>query len=57
MIKRSFWEKVASLWCKEEEIMIPIITDDPLVPEDIIELDELEDWDSLLKDIMGSDID
>ncbi len=57
MIKREFWEKVAEVWAKKEEIEIPDIKDGPDVPDDFIDLDEVEDWDSLLKDLLSSDSD
>ena len=55
MIKREFWEKVAEVWAKKEEIEIPDITDGPDVPDDFIDLNEVEDWDALMKDLLGSD--
>ena len=57
MIKREFWEKVAEVWAKKEEINIPDIIDGPDVPEDFIDLNEVEDWDSLLKDLLSPDSD
>lgn len=57
MIKREFWEKIAEVWAKKEEIEIPDITDGPDVPDDFIDLNEVEDWDSLLKDLLSPDSD
>lgn len=57
MIKREFWEKVAEVWAKKEEIKIPDIEDVPDVPDDFIDLNEVEDWDSLLKDLLSPDTD
>lgn len=55
MIKREFWENIASVWGKKEEIEIPDIIDGPDVPDDFIDLDEVEDWDDLLKDLLSPD--
>lgn len=55
MIKREFWENIASVWGKKEEIEIPDILDGPDVPDDFIDLDEVEDWDDLLKDLLSPD--
>lgn len=55
MIKREFWEKVASVWNKKEEIKIPEILDSPDVPDDFLDLNEVEDWDDLLKDLLNPD--
>lgn len=57
MIKREFWEKVAKVWARKEEIEIPDIIDGPDVPDDFIDLNEVEDWDSLLKDLLSPDSD
>ncbi len=57
MIKREFWEKVAQVWAKKEEIEIPDIVDGPDVPDDFIDLNEVEDWDALLKDLLSPDSD
>ena len=57
MIKREFWEKVAEVWAKKEEIEIPDITEGPDVPDDFIDLDEVEDLDSFLKDLLSPDSD
>lgn len=55
MIKREFWEKIAKVWAKKEEIEIPDICPGPDVPDDFISLDEVDDWDDLLKDLLGPD--
>lgn len=55
MIKKEFWEKVAEVWTKKEEIDIPPIDIGIDVPDDFIDLDEVEDWDALMKDLLGSD--
>lgn len=55
MIKREFWKNIASVWGKKEEIEIPDIIDGPDVPDDFIDLDEVEDWDDLLKDLLSPD--
>ncbi len=55
MIKKEFWEKVAEVWAKKEEIDIPPIDIGIDVPDDFIDLDEVEDWDALMKDLLGSD--
>lgn len=55
MIKREFWEKVAEVWAKKELIEIPDMIDVPDIPEDMIDLEEVEDWDSLLKDLLSMD--
>ena len=52
MIKREFWEKIAEVWAKKEEI-----EDGPDVPDEFIDLNEVEDWDALLKDILSPDSD
>lgn len=57
MIKREFWEKIAEVWAKKEEIEIPDIKDGPDVPDEFIDLNEVEDWDALLKDILSPDSD
>ena len=53
MIKREFWEKVSEVWVKEEKIVIPDIIDGPDVPDDLIDLNEVEDWDALLEDLLS----
>lgn len=55
MINREFWEKVASVWSEKEEIKIPDIIEGPDVPEEQIDLDDVEDWDALLKDFFEMD--
>ena len=55
MIKKEFWEKVAEVWTKKEEIDIPPIDIGIDVPDDFIDLDEVEDWEALMKDLLGSD--
>ena len=52
MIKREFWENIAKVWSKREEINIPIIIDGPDVPDDLVEWgsEEIEDLDDMLKD-------
>lgn len=55
MIKREFWEKIAEVWAKKEEIEIPDIGAGPDVPDDLIDLDSVENWDDLLKDLLGPD--
>lgn len=55
MIKREFWENIASIWGKKEEIEIPDLIDGPDVPDDFIDLNEVEDWDELLKDLLSPD--
>lgn len=55
MIKKEFWEKIAEVWAKKEEIDIPPIDIGIDVPDDFIDLDEVEDWDALMKDLLGSD--
>ena len=57
MIKREFWGKIAEVWAKKEEIEIPDIKDGPDVPDEFIDLNEVEDWDALLKDILSPDSD
>lgn len=55
MIKREFWENIASVWGKKEEVEIPDLIDGPDVPDDFIDLNEVEDWDDLLKDLLSPD--
>lgn len=55
MIKREFWEKVADVWAKKEEIYIPEILDIPDVPDDLFATDDVEDLDDLLKGLLSSD--
>lgn len=57
MIKREFWEKIAEVWAKKEEIEIPDIGTGPDVPDDCIDLDSVEDWNDLLKDLLNPDTD
>lgn len=57
MIKREFWEKIAEVWAKKEEIEIPDIGTGPDVPDDFIDLDSVEDWNDLLKDLLSPDTD
>lgn len=57
MIKREFWEKISEVWAKKEDIEIPDIKDGPDVPDEFIDLNEVEDWDALLKDILSPDSD
>lgn len=57
MIKREFWEKIAEVWAKKEDIEIPDIKDGPDVPDEFIDLNEVEDWDALLKDLLSPDSD
>lgn len=55
MIKRDFWEHVAGVWAKNEKIEIPEIQEGPDVPDDMFELDKIDNWDDILKDLLGSD--
>lgn len=55
MINREFWEKVAEVWAKKEKIEIPDISTGPDVPDDMIDLDSVDDWDDLLKDLLSPD--
>lgn len=56
MIKRDFWENIASVWSKKEKIEIPEIIEGPDVPEDFVNLEEVEDWDNLLRDLLNPDL-
>lgn len=49
MIKQEFWEMIANVWVRKENIEIPEILDIPDVQDDYIDLNEEEDWDELLK--------
>lgn len=55
MINRTFWEEVAEVWAKKDEIDIPNIGEIIDVPDDVIDLDAMENWDDVLQDIFGSD--
>ena len=54
MIKRNFWENIADVWARKEEIEIPDIDvgevpppDDP--EKDYIDFDDIDDIDDFLK--------
>lgn len=58
MIKRNFWENIADVWARKEEIEIPDIDvgegpppDDP--EKDYIDFDDIDDIDGFLKDILN----
>lgn len=53
MIKREFWEQVAKAWIKEEETELPDVDQDIEVPPEAVNMDEIEDWDSLLGDLLS----
>lgn len=56
MIKREFWENIASVWGKKEKIEFEGFIDElPIDEEDLIDLNEVEDWDDLLKDLLSPD--
>lgn len=57
MINRDFFEQVAASWSKKAEIIIPDISDEPDIPNDFLNLDEVEDWDAICQDIFSNDID
>lgn len=57
MIKREFWEKIAGVWSQRDEIKIPDSTNKRGVSEEQIDLDEVEDWDALLKEFLSPDSD
>ena len=58
MIKRDFWENIAEVWARKEQIEIPDIDigedlppDDP--EEEYINFDEADDIDDFFKDILS----
>ena len=58
MIKRNFWENIADVWARKEEIESPDIDvgegpppDDP--EKDYIDFDDIDDIDDFLKDILN----
>ena len=53
MIKRTFWESVAEIWCRKEEIVTPEIDEIPDISEDTMEFNTDFDMDDLLGDIFG----
>ena len=57
MINREFWEEIAEIWGRKENIDIPDIGDIIEVPDDVIDLDAMENWEDMLQDIFGSDSD
>ena len=55
MINREFWEEIAEIWTRKENIHIPDIGDIIDVPEDVLDLDNIENWEDMLGDIFESD--
>ena len=55
MINREFWEEIAEIWTRKENIDIPDIGDIIDVPEDVLDLDNIENWEDMLGDIFESD--
>jgi len=53
MIKRTFWESVAEVWCRKEEIVTPVIEDVPDVSDEELSFDDDIDMDDILGDIFG----
>lgn len=57
MIDRDFWEEIAGVWAKKEEIEIPTIDPGEIVPpedseQDYIDFDDADEIDDFLKDIL-----
>ena len=59
MINREFWEKIASVWGKENEVVVPDVPVDIPVPKEFIETEKkhYDDLDDFLKDIIDADPD
>lgn len=55
MINREFWEEIAEIWTRKENIDIPDIGVIIDVPEDVLDLDNIENWEDMLGDIFESD--
>jgi hypothetical protein len=55
MINREFWEEIAEIWTRKVNIDIPDIGDIIDVPEDVLDLDNIENWEDMLGDIFESD--
>lgn len=55
MINREFWKEIAEIWARKENIDIPDIDDIIDVPDDVIDLNTMENWEDMLQDIFGSD--
>ena len=55
MINREFWEEIAEIWTRKENIDIPDIGDIIDVPEDVLDLDNIENWEDMLGDFFESD--
>ena len=55
MINREFWEEIAEIWTRKENIDIPDIGDIIDVPDDVLDLDNIENWEDMLGDIFESD--
>lgn len=53
MIKREFWEQVASVWIRQEEIELPDIDLDTEVPEESVNMEDVENWDIFLEDLFS----
>lgn len=53
MIKREFWEQVASIWIRQKEIELPDIDLDTEVSKEAVNMAEVEDWESLLEDLLS----
>lgn len=59
MINQDFWERVANVWTKREEVVLPDVDVGPDMPEDFFEEDSKEyaSLDDFLKDIIANDPD
>lgn len=55
MINREFWEEIAEIWARKGSIITPPIGVIIDVPDDVLDLDEVENWDDMLQDIFGAD--
>lgn len=53
MIKREFWEQVASAWIRQEEIELPDIDLDTEVPGEAVNMEEVENWEIFLEELLS----
>ena len=54
MINQDFWQRIANVWAKKEEVKIPDIIEDIDIPDDFFEEDskKFDSLDDFLKDIL-----
>ena len=59
MINQDFWQRIAKVWAKKDEVKIPDVIEDIDIPDDFFEEDskKLDSLDDFLKDILEDDSD